>query len=145
MYDKRAGKSAGSRISFTQGLKEAIADEREAAEFYGRLAQEAPNRALANRIKDIQADERNHYLILSEILEEQSPSWVDELRPVAMQSFIAGVKMAYEDEVGAIAFYANLSLEAPDYATSARIRDIMRDETVHAEFFAQILAMAGVR
>lgn len=142
VVDNLSWEALGRELSFIDGVKKAIRDEREAYEFYGELQRYAPSRVIALRIRDIQMDEHHHQMLFRQMLEHEPDPWsADALHPDRRDSrFLRGVQLAYEDEVKAIAFYASLSLAAPDYATAARVRDIMRDEVTHAEFFAALLA-----
>lgn len=138
----------GSEPSFIEGVRKALMDERKAYEFYGELWRYAPNRAIADRIRDIRMDEHHHYALFSQMLKRQIDPGEEVLegQPAAtsIPQFFKGVRRAYRDEVEAIMTYANLSLLAPDYAVAARVRDIMRDEVIHAEFFAELLAVADM-
>lgn len=125
--------------SFREGVEQARRDEKEAYYFYGELQQYAPTDTIARRIRDIQMDERHHYVLFSEMLAREDDPLSAETLGRIRRDFLAGVRKAYEDEVNAIIFYARLSLAAPDLATAARVRDIMRDEVTHAEFFAALL------
>lgn len=126
--------------SFAEGLRRALLGELDAIEEYTRLAANAPNRQLAERIGQIKNDEAAHARFFSDLLAAANPH-----SPYAIhqpQEFWAGVKHAYEDEVNTAAFYATLSLKAPDLATAAEIQAIAQDELRHACFFGTLL-MSG--
>lgn len=128
---------------YRQGLQAALEGEMAAVQMYTYLASIAPTPEIARRIRDIKNDEASHAIIFSDLLAMPSTGSQTPLS-MAQREFWPMVRDAYEDEVEAIHLYSHLSLLAPDLATAARIRDIMRDETTHAEFYATLLMARGI-
>ena len=128
--------------TYLQGLRMGINDEIADARTYEYMASIAPNPVIAQRIQYISNDEATHSVILTNLLTAAgsgSHHEATDAESMHHREFWNMVQDAYEDEVNAVMFYAHLSLMAPSLAVAARIRDIMRDEMVHAEFFNTLL------
>ncbi|MBC7344098.1 MAG: ferritin-like domain-containing protein [Clostridia bacterium] len=124
-------------ISYRENLRRAWQGEVEAVRLYTELAQKAPNKEIAGRIADIAEDESRHATYFAHLISSTANIMQEYYKDT--YAFKEGILAAYKDEVQTVSFYAQLSLEAPDMATAMRIRDIMRDEVIHAEFFGTLV------
>lgn len=128
---------------FLQDIEDALADERAAAIFYDKLIAMAPTQWQKDQIKEARDDERKHYQMLHHLyvsLTGREPQVKEKVVPVT--TFCAGLKEAFNDELGAADFYRSMMLSTYNQYIRDILFEIMTDEMEHATRFVFVSADA---
>ncbi|MDR7856666.1 ferritin-like domain-containing protein [Tissierella sp.] len=123
----------------TELVYDAIVDEATAAEFYGRLLQEAPNDLHREFIRDAMEDELNHlqkFTTLYCYLTGYMPQYV--ITPIVYPNYKEGILMALKDELDAASFYRDVQLSTTDLFVRDTFYYAMVEELEHATRFSTL-------
>ncbi|BBN97758.1 ferritin family protein [Sporolactobacillus terrae] len=125
-----------SGAPFVDAILNAIKGEAAAVDFYGRLAEAAPNAAMRDRILSIRRDEQDHFHLFSRLYEPFTEVQASvPITAVAFGSFSNGLRIAYRDELNDYETYRNLYLNTQALTTRNILLRAFTDEIKHAVRF----------
>lgn len=119
-----------------QNIYNSIVDEATAADFYYRLAREAPNQLHREFINHAYQDELEHLEAFTRLygyFTGQTPQY--NITPVQYQNYAEGLLMAFKDELEAAEFYKEIILSSTDQLVRDTFFLAMGDELEHATRF----------
>lgn len=120
-----------------QDIHEAIEDEATAAEFYGRLLEDAPDDLHRRFIRHAYDDELEHLATFEELYQYfTGMEAVYRITPVQYDTYDEGLILALEDELEAAEFYRDIMLSSTDQLVRDTFHWAMVDELEHATRFS---------
>ncbi|MET1249323.1 ferritin-like domain-containing protein [Sporolactobacillus sp. STCC-11] len=125
--------SQGGDTSFASAVLDAVKGEATAVDFYGRLAEAAPNAEMRADILSIRQDEHDHFQLFSWLYAQLTGNQpVFQITPVQFRSFSEGLRIAYRDELEDYETYRNLYLTHSDPTVRNILLRAFSDEIKHA-------------
>ncbi len=120
-------------------LYNSIVGEATAAEFYGRLEQDAPDDLHRDFIEDARTDELDHLSHFQRLYEQYfGPVPEYTVDPVQYPSYKEGLLMALKDELDTVGFYKDAQLSTRDRLVRDTYYYAMVDELEHAVRFSTL-------
>jgi len=122
-------------------LREALTDERTAAEFYGQMMTLAPNYESFLAFAIARHDEQHHAVMIENLLQRLTGRRPDPeiVSPPVIINFREGVERAIADEREAAELYADIIEMARTSLVRDTIAPIRIDELFHAQLFEGLL------
>ncbi|MBE3556256.1 MAG: ferritin-like domain-containing protein [Firmicutes bacterium] len=129
---------------FDAMLLQAIADERQAIDFYGRLMQAAPNSFHREQINDPYQDEKKHNRWLTKLYEQREGHAPEvSYQRVVFSNYREGLRKAMDSELSAAEMYRTMlvmSHQMHEMRLVELFYMIMTDEMIHATRFTYLRA-----
>jgi rubrerythrin len=123
----------GTSSPFVSAVLDAVKGEATAVDFYGRLAEAAPNEEMKADILSIRQDEHDHFQLFSWLYVQLTGNQpVFQITPVQFPSFSEGLRIAYHDELEDYETYRNLYLTHSDPTVRNILLRAFSDEIKHA-------------
>lgn len=124
-------------------IMEALADERAAGVFYGRMANIAPDYDSKEAFLEASRDEKRHAIMVRDLIKEltgvEPPGTMEQVPQIT--DFVEGLRRALEGEEADIATYTNI-INMSGIESVRRVFRLLRDdEMVHAGKFRMLLQM----
>ncbi|GEB77428.1 ferritin family protein [Sporolactobacillus inulinus] len=131
--DDRQQMEQNPAAPFVDAILNAIKGEATAIDFYGRLAEAAPNAVMRDRILSIRRDEQDHFHLFNQLYEQLTGMQASvSITPVSFGSFSNGLRIAYDDELKDYETYRNLYLNTQDVTIRNILLRAFTDEIKHA-------------